>query len=248
MHLEARHYESDEVLRDGGSVHVRAIRPDDKQRLLDLFHRLSARTVYFRFFRTKDRLTDEELRYFTDLDFVRNVALVATLHVDDDERIIAVGRYFGLGPTDEPCTRAEVAFTVDDAHQGRGLGTLLLERLAAIARDQGITEFEAYVLGENNQMLQVFETSGFQIRRALEAGVLHVSFPTAETEQVRTASAQRERLAAAQSLQALLRPRSVAVVGASRRAGTIGAALLANVWSVGWAAHLWKYCGTWSSG
>jgi acetyl coenzyme A synthetase (ADP forming)-like protein len=239
MHIDARHYASDEVLRDGGSVQVRAIRPDDKQRLLDLFHRLSARSVYFRFFRTKDRLTDTELQYFTELDFVRNVALVATLHVDNDERIVAVGRYFGLGPTNAPCTRAEVAFTVDDAHQGRGLGTLLLERLAGIARDQGISEFEAYVLGENNQMLQVFETSGFQIRRALEAGVLHVSFPTAETEQVRTASAQRERLAAAQSLQAMLRPRSVAVVGASRRAGTIGAALLANIQRYGFAGAIY---------
>ena len=136
MHLDARHYESDEVLRDGGLVHVRAIRPDDKQRLLDLFHQLSARSVYFRFFRTKDWLTDEELRYFTELDFVRNVALVATLHVDDDERIIAVGCYFGLGPTDEPCTRAEMAFTVDDAHQGRGLGTLLL--VARSFRQYGI--------------------------------------------------------------------------------------------------------------
>jgi acetyl coenzyme A synthetase (ADP forming)-like protein len=239
MTLEACHYASHELLRDGGSIHVRAIRPDDQQRLLALFGRLSAQSVYFRFFRTKARLTDEELQSFTALDFVRNVALVATLHTGDAECIIAVGRYFGLGATDAPCTRAEVAFTVDDAHQGRGIGTLLLERLAAIAREHGISEFEAYVLGENNRMLQVFETSGFHIQRALEAGVFHVSFPTAETEQVRAASFQRERLAAAQSLRPLLQPHAVAVVGASRRPDSIGAALLANVQRYGFTGAVY---------
>src|SRR5919198_5303239 len=93
---EPCHYATDALLRDGGSVHIRAIRPDDKQRLLALFERLSSRSVYFRFFQTKQRLTDEELRYFTELDFVRHVALVATLRERDAEHIIGVGRYFGL--------------------------------------------------------------------------------------------------------------------------------------------------------
>jgi acetyl coenzyme A synthetase (ADP forming)-like protein len=229
MSVDARHYAADELLRDGGSVHLRAIRPDDKQHLVDLFHRLSSRSVYFRFFSTKDRLTDEELRYFTELDFVRNVALVATLHAGGNERIIGVGRYFGLAQVDKPCTRAEVAFTVADEHQGRGIGTLLLERLATIARANGITEFEAYVLGENNRMLQVFEASGFRIQRALDSGVFHVTFPTEETAQVRAASSQREHVAAVQSVRAFFQPRAVAVVGASRRPDTIGGALLANV-------------------
>jgi GNAT superfamily N-acetyltransferase len=182
MMTDPRYYATDALLRDGGSIHLRAIRSDDKQGLLAFFHRLSARSIYFRFFRAKTTLTEEELQYFTELDFVRDVALVATLRNAEHEQIIAVGRYMGLGAPDQPCTRAEVAFAVADAHQGRGLGTLLLEHLAAIARTSGISEFEADVLGENNRMLQVFEESGFHIQRSIEAGVFHVAFPTEATE------------------------------------------------------------------
>ena len=159
MALDARHYATDALLRDGGSVHVRAIRPDDRQRLLDLFAHLSARSAYFRFFRTKTTLTPEELSAFIDLDFVHNVTLVATLREHDAEHIVAAGHYLYL-PTSPPApARAEVAFAVADAHQGRGLGTLLLTHLAAIAREHGIDEFEADVLGENNRMLAVFVSS-----------------------------------------------------------------------------------------
>lgn len=233
------HYATDELLRDGGSIHIRAIRPDDKQRLLTLFERLSSRSVYFRFFQTRQRLTDAELRYFTELDGVNNVALVATLREGDAEHIIGVGRYFRITEDGQSTTRAEVAFTVADAHQGRGIGTLLLEHLAAIARRHGIDTFEAYVLGENNRMLQVFAASGFTVQRSLDAGTFHISFPTAETPQVRAASAERERLAAAQSIRAFLNPRSVAVVGVSQRGNGVGAALLANLQRAGFTGPLY---------
>ena len=236
---EPRHYATDALLRDGGSIHIRAIRPDDKQRLLDLFERLSSRSVYFRFFQTKQRLTDEELRYFTELDFTRDVALVATLREGQEEHIIGVGRYFRIQENGQPTTRAEVAFTVADAHQGRGVGTLLLEHLAAIARRQGIDTFEAYVLGENNRMLEVFAASGFTVQRALDTGVFHVSFPTADTPQVQAASTERERVAAAQSMRAFLNPRAVAVVGVSRRGDGVGAALLANLQRAGFTGRLY---------
>src|SRR5437870_9995133 len=90
---DPRHYAADEIMRDGGSIRIRAIRPDDKQRLVDHFNRLSARSVYFRFFRSKKRLTDDELAQFTEIDFIDKVALVATLGQGDDEKIIGVGRY-----------------------------------------------------------------------------------------------------------------------------------------------------------
>src|SRR5256884_8407722 len=234
-----QHYATDALLRDGGSIHIRALRPDDKQRLLELFERLSSRSVYFRFFQTKQRLTDEELRYFTELDFTRDVALVATLQEGQEEHIIGVGRYFRINQDGQPTTHAEVAFTVADAHQGRGVGTLLLEHLAAIARMQGIGTFEAYVLGENNRMLQVFDASGFTVQRSLDSGVFHISFPTAETPQVRAASAERERVAAAQSLRTFLNPRSVAVVGVSQRGDGVGAALLANLQRAGFTGRLY---------
>src|SRR5262245_37885564 len=236
---EPRYYATDALLRDGGSIHIRAIRPDDKQRLLDLFERLSSQSVYFRFFQTKQRLTDAELRYFTELDFTRDAALVATLRVGQEAHIIGVGRYFRIQEHGQPTTRAEVAFTVADAHQGRGVGTLLLEQLAAIARRQAIDTFEAYVLGENNRMLEVFEASGFTVQRALDTGVFHVSFPTADTPQVRAASAERERVAAAQSIRAFLNPGAVAVVGVSRRGNGVGAALLANLQRSGFTGRLY---------
>jgi acetate---CoA ligase (ADP-forming) len=236
---EPRHYATDALLRDGGSIHIRAIRPDDKQRLLALFERLSSRSVYFRFFQTKQRLTDAELRYFTELDFTRDVALVATLQEGQEEHIIGVGRYFRINEDEHPTAHAEVAFTVADTHQGRGVGTLLLEHLAIMARGQGIDTFEAYVLGENNRMLEVFEASGFTVQRALDTGVFHVSFPTAETPQVRAASTERERIAAAQSIHAFLNPRSIAVVGVSRRGDGVGAVLLANLQRAGFTGQLY---------
>jgi hypothetical protein len=100
------HYTTEELLRDGGSICLRAIRPDDTQQLLDLFARLSSRSVYFRFFQAKQRLTDEELHAFTELDFVRNVALVATLRDGEAEHIVGVGRYCGLHEHGTPVPRA----------------------------------------------------------------------------------------------------------------------------------------------
>jgi acetyl coenzyme A synthetase (ADP forming)-like protein len=229
MSTTARHYATDALLRDGRSIHLRAIRPDDQPRLLAFFSNLSPQSVYFRFFQVVKRFTETELRTLTELDFVRNVGLVATLWDADGEHIVGIGHYLGPAGIDSPCPQAEVAFAVADAYQGQGMGTLLLEHLAAIARANGIEEFAAYVLGENNRMLQVFESSGFRVQRSIEAGVFHVSFPTEETAQVRAAEAHRERLAAAQSVRAFLHPRAVAVVGASRRPGTIGHALLTNL-------------------
>uniref|UniRef100_UPI000B7CA178 bifunctional acetate--CoA ligase family protein/GNAT family N-acetyltransferase n=1 Tax=Candidatus Entotheonella palauensis TaxID=93172 RepID=UPI000B7CA178 len=225
---EVRTYATDDLLRDGGSVHIRAIRPTDQSQLLRFFEALSARSVYFRFFQTKTQLTDSELRYFTELDFVHHVGLVATLWEQGTEHMIAVGRYICPAPQELP-SRAEVAFAVADAHQGRGLGTLLLEHLAEIARKYGITEFEADVLGENNRMLEVFAASGFEVKRSVSHGVFHVTFPTAATDRFRHVQAEREHQATAQSIQALLHPRSIAVVGASERVGSIGAALLGNL-------------------
>ncbi len=227
-----RQYSGNAILRDGGSIHIRAVRADDRERLADFVARLSPESAYLRFFRAKRKLTPEELARFTELDFARDAALAATLQAGGQEVIVGVGRYSALGPRgsgSEPPERAEIAFAVEDRHQGRGIGTLLLEHLAPIARSNGITRFEAEVLGENNRMLSLFATSGFVIERSFEGGVFHVSFPTVETGELLQASHERERTAAAMSVRAILEPRSVAVVGASRTAGTIGAILVSNL-------------------
>ncbi len=229
MKADTPFLESNAVLRDGGSIHLRALRPDDKPRLADLFARMSPESAYFRFFRSKRKLTELELETFTTLDFVRDAAIVGTLRDDGEEQIVGVGRYSAIGEPGAPLQRAEIAFAVDDKHQGRGIGTLLLERLAPIARKNGIREFEAEVLGENNRMISMFATSGFLVKKSFEGGVFHVSFPTAETGGQEEASHQRERHAAAMSVRSILEPRSVAVVGASRIPGTIGATIVENL-------------------
>ena len=224
----ARNYCVDEILRDGGSVRVRAVRPDDRERLIETVARLSEHSLYMRFFTAKRSLTEKELDFFTELDFVNHVGLAVTLREADNEQIIGIGRYIvGDGPWDRP--RAEAAFTVVDEHQGRGIGTLLLEHLAILARDRGVREFDADVLGENKAMLSVFLRSGLPVRRTTDAGVVHVSFPTEETDDFLRLSEARVWAAAAMSVRRWLRPHSIAIVGASRKAGSVGAALLGNL-------------------
>ena len=226
MMESAEHYRADALLKDGTSIHIRALRKDDKQRLLDHFTRLSQRSVYFRFFRSKKWLAEAELAQFTDLDFIKNAALVAVRREGNEEQIMGVGRYSLVDNPPGPPSHAETAFAVADEHQGKGVGTLLLEHLVSIARANGISEFEAYVLGENNQMMNLLAGSGFKVARSLEAGVIHVAFPTEETEEFLEAHQARERHAAAQSVRAFLEPHAVAIIGASRQAGSIGAALV----------------------
>lgn len=223
---KARDYRSEDILRDGGSIVVRAIAPDDKEKLRDHFGRLSRTSVYRRFFNVKKQLRGDELAHFTELDFVGRVGLVATLIEGGAEHIIGVGRFDV--DRDEP-RRAEVAFAVADDHQGRGIGTLLLDHLVPIARALGVTEFRADVLDDNAPMLKVFGDSGFAIERALDGGIVTVTFPTGATPTYAEASLAREEHSTAQSMRAILAPRSVAVVGASRDPASIGGALLRNV-------------------
>jgi GNAT superfamily N-acetyltransferase len=165
---DPRGYSQEDRLLDGRPVLVRAIQPGDKEHLREGFSRLSPQSVYFRFFQAKRELSEADLRYLTEVDFETHVALVALVSEDGRERGIGVGRYIV-----EPGTEAaEVAFTVDEAHHGLGVGTLLLNHLADIARGQGLGEFRAYVLAENRAMLEVFEHAGFPLQRRLEGNVI----------------------------------------------------------------------------
>ncbi len=236
--MDAREYHAEAILRDGRSIYIRALHADDQNCLLDLFGQLSQRSVYFRFFRFKKWLTEGELARFTDLDFVNEAALVAAWLEGGRERILGVGRYSAF--EDEAGKRkAEVSFAVADAYQGKGVGTLLLEHLAGIARRNGIDEFRADVLEENGQMIEVFSSIGFQVERNQESNMIHFSFPTAMTGEFVAAQTRRERLAAAASVRAFLDPRSIAIVGASRKHGTIGAALIANLKKGGFQGTLY---------
>jgi RimJ/RimL family protein N-acetyltransferase len=141
---------ADVTLRDGGTIHIRPIRPDDDERMLALFQRFSERTVYFRFHGIP-HMTAEAVHAFTQLDEHDRYAFVAALCGDTDAPLVGVVRFARMR---DP-TRAEMALVVEDAYQGRGVGTALLRALAAVALDRGITVFDAYVLGENHAMLDL---------------------------------------------------------------------------------------------
>jgi acyl-CoA synthetase (NDP forming)/GNAT superfamily N-acetyltransferase len=223
-----RHWEADALAADGGVLHIRPIRPDDADQILDLHSRLSERTRYLRYFGAYPQIPPRDLERFTVVDYTSRVALVAEV----GGQLIAVGRYEKL-PEGEAKGTAEVAFVVEDAHQGRGVGSVLLEHLAAAARERGIEQFEAYVLAENPTMVRVFLDAGYQVRRAYESGLVHLTFgiePTAESVAVTYA---REQRAEARSIKGLLTPRSVAVIGASADPHKIGHVVFRNLLAFG---------------
>ena len=169
QHFTARH-----VLSNGTPIVVRAIRPDDKDRLSTTFGNLESGSIYTRFFHHKTELTEAELKQATEVDFDRVVALVVTVGSGDTETIIAGGRYVCLdGP--EPPRRAEVAFLVEEDYRGQGIAGLILGHLARVAHSRGIAEFDAEVLAGNGPMLAVFARSGLTMRRRQADNVLYVT-------------------------------------------------------------------------
>ncbi|HEX3480911.1 MAG TPA: GNAT family N-acetyltransferase, partial [Kofleriaceae bacterium] len=219
-------YSSEAILRDGASVTIRALTAADRDHVISVFHRMSPTSVRHRFFTTKRELSAADLAFLDQLADGPDVALAAIVHTPAGERALGIGRYVVLADG----RSAEVAFEVGDADQGRGIGTLLLEHLAVNARRRGIATFIAEVEADNRQMLELFTTSGFAVSGGLDARTFHVEFPTEDTERFLATAAAREREAAAQSLRAVLAPRSVAVIGASRSAPhSIGRAILDNL-------------------
>jgi RimJ/RimL family protein N-acetyltransferase len=168
--VNAADYSAVETLRDGRRVEIRAQRPADREAIAAAFRRSSPNTIYRRFFGARTSFTETEVAFFLDLDFVNHVALVAELEKGGQKVVAGGGRYIVSEPG-----RAEVAFTVDDAHQGLGIATRLMRHLVVIARDAGLKELVAEVLPENAPMLRVFERSGLAMTTRRETGVVQVS-------------------------------------------------------------------------
>jgi GNAT superfamily N-acetyltransferase len=174
MLIDARKYLADATMLDGAAIRIRAIRPDDRERLHDHFKSMSEQSIYFRFMGLKRDLYPDDLKRLTELDFKNHVGLVATVSENGRERIIGVGRYIcGSDPH-----RAEVAFAVRDEFQGHGIGTMLLQHLSLIADANGVAEFEADVLGENRAMLEMFAHNGFESHNSLDSGVVRLRSST----------------------------------------------------------------------
>ena len=215
------YWEADVVLRDGGTAHLRPIHPADADAVQAFHGGQSQKSIYMRFFAFKSRLSAKELKRFTEVDYKDRVALVITIGGE----IMGIGRYDRL---DDPA-EAEVAFNIADAHQGRGIGSILLEHLAAAARENGIRKFSAEVLPENRKMLMVFSDAGYDVKRHFDDGVVSLEFNIDPTDKSRAVMESREHRAEARSIQELLAPSSVAVIGASRKWGTVGYQLLEHI-------------------
>ncbi len=214
----------DVILRDGRTLRLRPPLLGDADALLAFFRGLSSRSLYLRFhgFPALDRGLVEPL---LDPDWTERGALLGALVEDGDEHVVAVANYVRLRSP----ALAEPAFAVADAHQRRGIATRLLERLAARAGEAGIERFVAEVLRDNRGMLGVFEGAGFELTRELAGGEVEVQFSIAPTERYRERVDERDHAAVTASLRPFFEPRSVAVIGASRRRGSIGGELFRNI-------------------
>ncbi len=232
-----RHWEADVVLRDGRVAHLRPIRPDDAEALVEFYDGVSDESRYLRFFSPMPRLSERDVQRFTHVDHRGRVGIVMTVA----GRIIAFGQYEGV-PADRveadrveadgveaDRVEAEVAFLVQDAHQGRGIGQLLLEHLAQAARERDIDLFVADILPGNSAMIGVFTDAGYTVQRTFEDGVMRLQFPVDSTQTSIDVMQAREHRAEATSIQRFFDAGSVAVVGASRRADTIGRTLVRNL-------------------
>jgi len=171
--MDTARYSATETLRDGRSIEIRALQPDDRDQLLGAVGRMSDGSIYRRFFSPKRGFTDQEIAYYVNVDFVNHVALVAVIQEEGRAVVAGGARYIVSTPG-----VAEVAFAVDDIHQGQGIGALLMKHLAAIARGSGLKELFAEVLASNAAMLKVFERSGLGVSTKREQDVVHVTLKT----------------------------------------------------------------------
>lgn len=208
------------VLSDGDTAFVRPMTPQDAPLLLAFHERQPRENLYRRFLSPKPTLNDKELMHFTNVDFHDRVALV----VEDRGAFIAWASYERWKDRDD----AEVAFMVDQEHQGRGIATLLLEHLAAIARSNGIQRFTAEALSDNRQMLRVFARAGWPVQRHYESGLTELEFPLTETDTFVDSVEEREHRADSRAAARILLPKSIAVIGASDALGTVGHELWHN--------------------
>ncbi|MHB9854169.1 bifunctional acetate--CoA ligase family protein/GNAT family N-acetyltransferase [Streptomyces krungchingensis] len=237
-HAYPAHWEADVVLRDGGTARIRPITVDDAERLVSFYEQVSDESKYYRFFAPYPRLSAKDVHRFTHHDFVDRVGLAATVGGE----FIATVRYDRINaeglPASAPADEAEVAFLVQDAHQGRGVASALLEHIAAVARERGIRRFAAEVLPANNKMIKVFTDAGYTQKRSFEDGVVRLEFDLEPTDRSRAVQWAREQRAEARSVQRLLAPGSVAVIGAGRTPGGVGRSVLANLRDAGFTGRL----------
>ncbi|MGJ9423355.1 bifunctional acetate--CoA ligase family protein/GNAT family N-acetyltransferase [Aeromicrobium sp. CF3.5] len=218
--LDVQRWEADVLLKDGRVAQLRPVRTEDAQEFISFYSRVSDQSKYFRFFAPYPTLSERDVARFTTVDHDQRVAFVVLMLGE----IIGIGRYDATDGIE-----AEVAFLVQDAHQGRGVGQLLLEHLAQAGRERGIARFVADVLPENRRMQQIFREMGYSVEGTLDDGVQRLAFGLDPTDTAIGVMRAREQRAEAASIQRIFSARTIAVVGASRRADSIGLAMVRNL-------------------
>ncbi|GAB49442.1 bifunctional acetate--CoA ligase family protein/GNAT family N-acetyltransferase [Mobilicoccus pelagius] len=223
-------WEADVVLRDGTVAHVRPIVPADAEGIRAFHAQQSEESIYLRFFAPIKEISARDMHRFTHVDYDSRAAIVATSR----DVIVGIARYDRL---QDPSV-AEVAFNISDHYQGKGVGSVLLEHLAAIAQERGVGRFVADVLPQNRKMMNVFVDAGYEVSHHFDDGVIAVEFTIEPTEKSKAVQLAREHRAEAQSMARVLRPASIAVVGASRRPDAIGSLALDSILDGGFAGDV----------
>ena len=223
------HWEADVVLRDGRTCRMRPVRPADRDALAEFYESLSEETRYTRFFTGSVELASRDMERLLVADHREHVALLAF----SGGEVIGVATFDAVGRAE-----AEIAFIVADSQQGRGLGSVLLEHLAAVAREAGFHRFKAEILPGNKRMLATFEAAGYTPSQFVEDGIVKMDFDIDPTHRSRSVARKREHRAESLSIKRLLEPKSVVVVASDVGEGSVGASLVANVVNAGFNGRI----------
>ncbi|MFD8864616.1 GNAT family N-acetyltransferase [Streptomyces sp. NPDC059590] len=223
------------LLADGSTVEIRAARPQDRDEVLRMHHEMSPEDLRLRFFAANPSYADEAAARICAPARPGYRALLAVAQ----ERVVGAAEYTTLPAAPGEPVSAEMALAVAEGRHGQGIGTLLLEHLVHTARDAGISAFTAEALAENHAVLKVFADLGLRTSRHFDGTDVRCTVHLEEDERYLSAVDRRGRIADVASLRPVLRPRSVAVVGAGRRPGSVGRAVLGNLRAGGFAGALY---------
>ncbi len=232
---EGPNYSEFVLLKNGQGILLRPATPEDKPLIKEFLKRVSPESLRMRFMASISAIPENFFDILCTGDFTSKGCLLAITGKDEEEKVVGMGNYIETGNG----RSVEVAFLIQDDYQGKGISTLLLERLAGLAAANGFIELEAEVLPENQPMLNVFKDSGFENHKVWSSDTVHIELPVSESAAVWKRAELRERIAVANSLMPALRPKSIAVVGASRDPKSIGHLIFKNILGGGFTGSVY---------
>ncbi len=220
-------YKEHVLLKNGEGLFFKPATPKDIPLVDSFMSRVSRESLRMRFMASVSLVSSDIIKDLCNSDFNSSGCLLALTGEDEKAEVVGLGNYIATGNGHS----AELALLIEDNYQGRGIGTLLLERLAGLAAANGFVEFEAEVLPDNHQMINVFKSSGFEKHQVWSSDTVHIELPVGGAAALWEITGLRERIAVANSLIPLLRPKVVAVIGASRDSSSIGNIIFKNILS-----------------